>query len=239
MERKSRPILSAFLLFLFSLSLVLADASIVILLEVSDPSNAAKAATPVPGTDFKLALVDYNASADYGVFAIVKNSTVIDYVPRDNVKFGEDLKLVEGCSAWVTEKGESYVELVVACERAYVVLLANSIDKALAKELIGYLENKSIYVRHINASEFEKRREESSIIILGGPDAPEGVGEIVRGYLTQEEQGFLRVKGNRKMYVKVAQATTQTGEQRIFIFAGSDRNETKRAHEENRDKIIL
>jgi len=239
MQRKNKStVLSIFsLLLLLSFSIASADAVIVRLLKLSEPGDAVKAATPVANTDFRLALVDYNATADYGVFAIVKNSSVVDYVVRDNVKFKEDLKLVEGCSSWVTEKGESYVELVVACERPYIVLLANSIDYALAGDFISYLENKGTYVKRINASEFANYREEKFIVILGGPDAPEGVGEIVKEYLTKEEQSFLRTKGSRKMHVKTVQATTQTGEQKIFIFAGSDRNETKKAHEENRGKV--
>jgi len=236
MQRKSKlAVLSIFfLLSLISFSLVSADAAIVRLLNLGSVT-AAKAATPVPNADFRLALVEYNASANYGVFAVVKDSAVIDYVVRDNVEFREDLKLVEGCSSWVTEKGESYVELVVACERPYVVLLANSIDYALAGDFIGYLENKSIYVQRINASEFASYREEKFIVILGGPDAPEGVGEIVKQLITDDsEQNFLRAKGNRKMHTitnKYAQG------QVIHIIAGSDRNETKKAHEENREKI--
>lgn len=96
-----------------------------------------------------------------------------------------------------------------------IVLLANDIDYALAQE-------------------FDARKEEKFIVILGGPDAYDGVGEKVRKALAAEEQNHLREKGNRKMYVKT---NVWRKGQVVYIIAGSDRDQTRKAHEENREKL--
>jgi hypothetical protein len=85
-----------------------------------------------------------------------------------------------------------------------------------------------------SAGDFDQYKNERFIVILGGPDASEGVGKIVQGVLTGDEQNYLREKGNRKMYVK---DDVWTQEQAVFVIAGSDRNGTQEAHKENRERL--
>jgi len=115
-----------------------------------------------------------------------------------------------------------------------VTIVANSIDKALAEEFFGFLKNQGIDIGIVNATEFEKVKTSKFIIILGGPDAPEGIGEIVKKLIAEDEQKFIRAKGNRKMYTITNKYATG---QVIHILAGSDRNETKNAHAENRNTV--
>lgn len=117
-------------------------------------------------------------------------------------------------------------------DKPKVVVLANSIDYSLAPDFFVFLQNKGMEVSRITATDFDEYRDEKFIVVLGGPDAPEGVGEIVQEYLTQPEQNHLRLKGNRYMFVK----TLDRG-QKLFIIAGSDREQTQRAHEEYRDSV--
>lgn len=115
-----------------------------------------------------------------------------------------------------------------------IVVLANSIDYALATDFFGFLGNKGIDVIHSNASDFEQYKNEKFIVILGGPDAYEGVGEIVKEVLKDDEEKYLRTKGNRKMYVK---PNVWTQGQVVNVIAGSNRNETQKAHGENRADV--
>lgn len=115
-----------------------------------------------------------------------------------------------------------------------IVLLANDIDYSLANDFFGFLRNRGMEVTRVTAQEFDAKKEEKFIVILGGPDAYDGVGEKVRKALTVEEENYLREKGNRKMYVKT---NVWRKGQVVYIIAGSDRNETRKAHEENREKL--
>jgi plastocyanin len=89
-------------------------------------------------------------------------------------------------------------------------------------------------VMRVTAEDFKANREEKFIVILGGPDAYDGVGEIVQKVLSDEEAKQIREKGNRKMYVKT---NVWRKGQVVHVIAGSDRNETKKAHEDNREKL--
>lgn len=114
------------------------------------------------------------------------------------------------------------------------VLLANSIDYNLASDFLGFLRNRGMDVIHTDASNFNQYQTEKFIVILGGPDAYGGVGNIVQQVLTLEEQEFLRAVGNRNMYVKTNKWALG---QVVHVIAGSDRNQTKKAHEENRNNL--
>jgi hypothetical protein len=90
-------------------------------------------------------------------------------------------------------------------------------------------------VTHSTASGFERYKEEKFIVILGGPDAYDGVGEIVKDVLNVKEGDFLRKRGNRNMYVK---HNLWTKGQVVIVIAGSGRNETAAAHKMYRYKIL-
>jgi hypothetical protein len=113
-------------------------------------------------------------------------------------------------------------------EPADVILLANSIDYALAQDFVDYLKDKGFGVTRVEAAAFDAYKTSQFIVILGGPDAPEGVGSIVQQHLSTQEQEHLRISGNRKMYLKSYQS------QRVFVIAGSDRTQTRETHIENR-----
>lgn len=66
------------------------------------------------------------------------------------------------------------------------VLLANSIDYNLASDFLGFLRNRGMDIIHTDASNFNQYQTEKFIVILGGPDAYDGVGNIVQQVLTLE-----------------------------------------------------
>jgi parallel beta-helix repeat protein len=121
-----------------------------------------------------------------------------------------------------------------AAPKPKIVLLANSIDLNLSSNFTVFLKGQGVDIIYVNASNFSEYKQERFIVILGGPDAYEGVGEIVREVLNESEQGWLREKGNRRMYVKTN--VWRTG-QVVMIIAGSDREETQKACEENKGEV--
>ncbi|NOZ82557.1 MAG: hypothetical protein GXN98_01880 [Euryarchaeota archaeon] len=108
------------------------------------------------------------------------------------------------------------------------VLLANSIDLALAEELVSYLESLGIRLYLVNASNFSEYSSRRYIIILGRHKAYEGVGEIVANLTSHEERQ--RILAGRAHIVKRSVFRT---EQVVHILAGKDRYETANAWREN------
>ncbi|RMF90975.1 MAG: lamin tail domain-containing protein, partial [Methanobacteriota archaeon] len=86
-------------------------------------------------------------------------------------------------------------------------------------------------VIHATADDFDQYRTQKFIVILGGPDAPEGVGDIVRdsGILKIDNVDYIREKGHRARYDGTNPWGLLPG-QRVWILAGSDRNLTREAH---------
>jgi hypothetical protein len=112
-----------------------------------------------------------------------------------------------------------------------IVVLANSIDFALAPDFIEFLKNRGFVVVLTSPADFDSCKEMELIVILGGPDAPEGVGEIVIEALNYCEEKAIRQPGARKMYLK---NNLWAPNQKVAVIAGSNREMTKLAHQENR-----
>ncbi len=122
-----------------------------------------------------------------------------------------------------------------------MVVLANSIDTNLAAEFFDFWMRNGVEViltnvnREEEAYQFDQYKDENLIIILGGPDAYDGVGEIVQERLSEQEQNMIR-EGNQRMYVKTDPWGINTN-QLVVILAGLDREFTKKSHEENRYNV--
>ena|SRR3990170_5363596 len=122
-----------------------------------------------------------------------------------------------------------------------IVFLANSVDYALASDAIASLEARRMYVIRANASDFDRYRGERFIVILGGPDAYEGVGEIVSEVLDAGDLARIRTPGAKAMYgrqnvwLEAAFLMRQT----VFVVAGSDRYGTQKALSEHLESIFL
>ncbi len=104
------------------------------------------------------------------------------------------------------------------------VLLANSIDLALAQELVSYLQERGIELHIVNASNFTDYSTKQYIIILGGHRAYEGVGDILAGILSEEEKARIEAGS---AYIK-KRSVFRSGDV-VYIFAGRDRNATREA----------
>jgi desulfoferrodoxin (superoxide reductase-like protein) len=120
-----------------------------------------------------------------------------------------------------------YVELPKA------ILVANSIDHTRARSLITFLEDNEFEVIHVTAAEFNQHKNEKLIIILGGVDTSEGVGNVVESVLNEREQELTRL--STRYFLKT---DVWAPGQRVFVFSGIDREGTKEAHEEYKYKIL-
>lgn len=116
-----------------------------------------------------------------------------------------------------------------------VTILANAIDSGMAEDFFGFLKNKGMTVRRSNASQFDQYKNEKFIIMLGGPDAYNGVGDIVSEVITAREAEEIREEGNREMIVKT---NVWMKGQVVVILAGSNREMTREAWDENKGSVI-
>lgn len=105
-----------------------------------------------------------------------------------------------------------------------VVLVCNSIDYELTgKELKDILEEKGYIVRRIYPDEFDVYRWFSPrIILLGGHQSPEGMGEIVATVITETEKKMIEKTGPYLF----AHDDRDFKHQSIIILAGKDREGT-------------
>ncbi len=106
-----------------------------------------------------------------------------------------------------------------------VVIVSNSIDIDAARQLNRALLNRGVSCFILRPHELWKVKHYhvDAMILLGGPQAYEGVGEIVASYLTDEEEASLMEEGAMGFFVKFKEGM------KIIILAGNTRNETKEA----------
>ncbi|MFQ5800283.1 MAG: hypothetical protein ACE5HH_01005, partial [Candidatus Hydrothermarchaeales archaeon] len=149
------------------------------------------------------------------------------------------LELIPNCMTAVIETASDSVKLAIACAHPYVVLIANSIDYNLSRDFVDYLEGKGVEVIRASALDFEGYKDADTIIILGGPDALDGIGNITRQVLDEDEQEFLRIEGNRGMFINENPWYPRYSDKTVTVLAGSDRYETQKAVLENRDRFII
>lgn len=105
-------------------------------------------------------------------------------------------------------------------EMPEVIVLANDIDWGIRGEsLASQLEALGLPVKRVTAGDFKAYEDSKVVIILGGPDAYDGVGGYVREVLTTEEQDAVR-KGERGTFVKT---DVWANGQVVIVLAGRDR----------------
>ncbi len=160
----------------------------------------------------------------------VRGTNHRDYKQR----MGESSETVSKIIANLTAAGMELKEKPISPKNG-VVLLANSIDLRLAGEFIDYLESNRVPVIYANATSFQRLRYSSRIIVLGGQNAPEGVGEISSKLLTEEQELSLLAPGASGMMAKAGVWDTN---QTVMLLAGNTAGDTARAWQNNRGRIL-
>jgi WD40 repeat protein len=114
-------------------------------------------------------------------------------------------------------------------EHPQIMVVANSIDFGFADDLFEFLNENNVTVIHATAQTYSQEvTGEKFVVILGGPDAPEGIGEIAQSVLSDDEADLIRIKGAKKIFIK----------SKTTVIAGSDRKYTRDAHQEFRGTLI-
>ena len=132
------------------------------------------------------------------------------------------------------KKFESKLDFVQKKNR--VILVANSIDLSYAQDFINFLVNKSIDVISISAENFSDYKEENNIILLGGQNAPEGIGNIAGTLLTvKEKESILATNTSKNVFTK---NNIYTRNQIIKVLAGYEKEQTQSVWVENKEKIV-
>lgn len=121
------------------------------------------------------------------------------------------------------------VFLVVFFVPDTIVVVSNSID--YSPELIEYLEQ-DFTVISITPDEFPEYQQYQYYVILGGPDAPEGTGEIVRDVLNAREEDLLRRTEEYNLFIRIRDGKT------YLVLAGADREQTKLAVTDLKDDLL-
>jgi hypothetical protein len=118
-----------------------------------------------------------------------------------------------------------------------VVLVCNSIDYELTgRELKNILEGKGYIVRRVYPNEFDVYRWFSPrIILLGGHQSPEGMGDIVATIITETEKKMIE---KTEPYL-FAHDDRDFKHQSIIILAGKDREGTREITLARIDNIVM
>ncbi len=110
-----------------------------------------------------------------------------------------------------------------------VVVISNSVDRPAALELVTYLMKGGISASISGPSEFSslmKSGDVKEIIVLGGPDAYQGVGNITSELMSKIDQSYLR--GNKGAAVIRRYGFFVGGKFKdVIVIAGSTRKETR------------
>ncbi|MBU7013772.1 MAG: hypothetical protein HXS52_02385 [Theionarchaea archaeon] len=167
--------------------------------------------------------------------------TVSDFITEDQFTLeyttvlNEDTVFIAKahCTLHGDKKITFKIEAAPYVEIPKAIVVANDIDFSRASSLVGFLEDNGFEVIRVTASNFEEYKSEELIIILGGADALDGIGAIVRSVLDEREQELTRL-GIRYF----TEIDVWAPNQRVFIFSGRDRDETREAHTQHRGKIL-
>ena len=116
-----------------------------------------------------------------------------------------------------------------------IVILANSVDLSLAGDFIEEFRGYGFDILVVHPSGFTTQRVERMILILGGPDAYEGVGGIVSSLLNSSMISEVRRPG-ASFLVKLKDVWRDG--QLVLIAMGSDRNMTRKAYEDGMEEIL-
>lgn len=124
---------------------------------------------------------------------------------------------------------------VANAETPQLVLVANSVDFEMNRDIVDFLQQ-SFEVIVVSGYEFDGYKRSQRILILGGPDAYEGVGGLVREVLTPGWQESLRnTKGKRNIYL---QNDVWRDDQVVLVVAGYDREDTMTVAKEWKNPLM-
>jgi len=107
-----------------------------------------------------------------------------------------------------------------------VTIVGNSIDLALSRGYIDNLKASGIDATAITAADLPLHKGDANIIILGGQNAPEGIGPIVNDLLSASEKKDILSAPDAKTVVIIANAWA--AKQKVMVYAGYEKEQTRK-----------
>lgn len=209
--------------------------SLVLVPNLDQPQDAVDGAIFLPEAGLGIAMTGFDLQAGSAFFIFVKNGSVVRQEFSEDVKEGGEPSILEGCEVFVTEVFDQAVELFVSCPGPYAVVLANSIDRNVSHGFIDHLIGSGVEVELVDSEGFPNYRSSQTVIILGGPDSPEGVGTIVSEVLTDEEESYLRAREAKGMFIH--ESPWASGAGNVVVLAGNNRTLTSESALENKERF--
>ncbi len=129
----------------------------------------------------------------------------------------------------------SSAESALPADKPELLLLANSIDSQQNEDLMDFLAAHFEIIRS-SAKDFSEYKSNRRILILGGPDAYDGVGDIAGETLLKEWRDYLRKgRGSRNVYLR---RNVWGADQLVLVLAGNEREDTRRVAQEWKTPIL-
>ena len=125
--------------------------------------------------------------------------------------------------------------LGIAAGQKNVALVANSIDYNLNSGIISILQSRDLNVVYFGKTD-TGYTSYPYVIILGGPDAPDHTGFLSSQILLQSERNNLRIIPGYQIFYETTDQWIS--KQKVFVIAGSDRDNTQSAVESNLVTLI-
>lgn len=104
-----------------------------------------------------------------------------------------------------------------------VYIISNNIDVVAKPILEDYFRGFGLFPEFLSPDDMGQIKGVKLIVILGGPDAPQGTGTLVSRYLDSLEMNFIRQPGQRFTFIK---SDPYGYADRVIIIAGSEREKT-------------
>ncbi|VVB51762.1 Thiosulfate sulfurtransferase GlpE [uncultured archaeon] len=117
-----------------------------------------------------------------------------------------------------------------------VTVVGNSIDLPPVQGFLDNLATAGVTVTAVSAQDFAPHKNDSLIFILGGQNAPEGVGDLVSGLLTQSEKDELMSRWDARTIVILP--NVWAAKQKVIIFAGHEKEQTRLLFGETQGDIL-
>jgi hypothetical protein len=129
------------------------------------------------------------------------------------------------------------VSLAAASSSSHqLTILGNSIDLSMSVGYTDTLAGLGFGVDIINASQLPEHQGDPFLIILGGQNSPEGIGKIVGDILTAKDKQDIVSSPQGKSVTVIP--SLWADRQKVMVFAGYGKEQTRRAFGEAQGDII-
>ena len=117
----------------------------------------------------------------------------------------------------------SIVGLVPISAQQEVYVISNNIDVVAKPVLEEYFRGFGLFPEFLAPDDIGQIKGAKLIVILGGPDAPQGTGTLVSRYLDSLEMSFIRQPGQRFTFIK---PDLYGYADKVIVIAGAEREKT-------------